>query len=80
MNDLMPTAASISARLRLLIEQNDITVSSAARASRLSQATFESYLYGRCLPGALALAAICNGLNCSADWLLSRPGVRHAES
>lgn len=42
----------------------------AARKAGLNASTMDSYYRGNSLPGALALACICDALEISADWLL----------
>lgn len=69
MSDVTPT--HVAARIRHQMEQHKMTVPKAAFASNLSQATFETYLYGRSLPGAVALAGLAKGLRCTADYLLN---------
>lgn len=65
-----PTPARMAERIAYQMEALDLTVPKAARACNLSQASFETYRYGQNMPGALALAALAWGLDCSADWLL----------
>ncbi len=65
------TPDRVAARIRIQVERLGLTVPKAASASNLSQASFETYLYGKNLPGAVALAGLARGLHCSADWLLS---------
>ena len=66
-----PSAAGIGKRVRIQIERLNLTVPKAALACNLSQASFETYLYGKNMPGALAISALAKGLRCSTDWLLS---------
>ncbi len=75
MNDMTqivgpPTPEGIACRIRLQVESYNMTVPKAALACNLSQASFETYLYGKNMPGAVALAGLAKGLCCSADWLL----------
>lgn len=65
------TPARDGARIRIQMERHNMTVPKAALASNLSQASFEIYLYGRSVPGAIALAGLAKGLRCTADWLLN---------
>jgi hypothetical protein len=65
-----PTPALIAKRVEYRMQVMGLTVAKAAHACNLSQASFETYRYGQNLPGALALAALAWGLDCSADWLL----------
>lgn len=66
----LPTPDRMARRIRLQVERHNFTVPKAALACNLSQATFETYLYGKNMPGAVALASLAKGLRCSADWLL----------
>ena len=65
-----PCPAGIARRIRLQVERHNLSVPKAALACNLSQASFETYLYGKNMPGAVALASLANGLRCTADWLL----------
>ena len=67
-----PTAERIAKRIRIKVEALNMTVPKAAAACNLSQATFESYLYGKSMPGPVSLVGLSHGLRCSADWLLCR--------
>lgn len=68
--DTLPTPDRMARRIRIQLERFNMTVPKAALACNLSQATFETYLYGKNMPGAVALASLAKGLRCSADWLL----------
>lgn len=65
-----PTASAVGRRIRIQIERYNLTVPKAAAACDMSVPSLESYLYGKNLPGAFALANLASGLRCSADWLL----------
>lgn len=65
-----PTPKIMARRIRVQMERHNMTVPKAALACNLSQATFETYLYGKNLPAAVALASLARGLRCSSDWLL----------
>ncbi|NTT86903.1 helix-turn-helix domain-containing protein [Tabrizicola fusiformis] len=65
-----PTAGAVGRRIRIQIERYGLTVARAARECDMSVPSLETYLYGKSLPGAFALANLANGLRCSADWLL----------
>jgi hypothetical protein len=67
---IVPTPAKLAARIAFRMKELELSNSKAAAACNLSQASFETYLYGQHLPGALALASMSHGLRCSADWLL----------
>lgn len=64
------TAERLGRRVRSRVEVCGLTVPKAAEACDMSKASFEDYLYGKHLPGALAVAALSKGLRCSADYLL----------
>lgn len=66
----MPTPGGVARRIRIQVERHGLTVARASALCGLSQASFETYLYGKSLPGAEALAHLANGLRCTADWLL----------
>jgi hypothetical protein len=66
----MLTAARLAARISFRVKELELTNAKAAAACNLQPATFDTYIYGQNLPGSLALAAIAQGLRCSADWLL----------
>lgn len=63
-------------RLRAAIELSGLSLTDAAKVCGMHKASFEGYVAGENLPGAKAIAAICTGLNISADWLLF--GTGHA--
>lgn len=65
-----PTTDAVARRIRLQIERHALTVPKAAAACNMSVPSLESYLYGKSLPGAFALANLAEGLRCSTDWLL----------
>ena len=67
-----PTAERMGKRIRIKVEALSLTVPKAASACNLSQATFETYLYGKNMPGPVALVGLAHGLRCTADWLLGR--------
>lgn len=67
---MTPTPQDIARRIKIKVEHHNLTVPKAALACNLSQATFETYLYGKNMPGAVALAGLAHGLRCTADWLL----------
>lgn len=66
----MPTPGGVARRIRIQVERHNLTVASAAAKCSISQASFETYLYGKSLPGAEALAHLAKGLRCTTDWLL----------
>lgn len=70
-NEPTPTPQEVGKRIRVQVERYDFTVPKAAVACNLSQATFETYLYGKNMPGGVALTGLARGLRCSADWLLT---------
>ena len=70
----IPTPEEIGKRIRIQVERYGFTVPKAAVACNLSQASFETYLYGKSMPGAVALSGLARGLRCSADWLLTGEG------
>ena len=72
---ILPTPEAMGRRIRLQVERHNLSVPKAALACNLSQASFETYLYGKNMPGALALASLAHGLCCTADWLLFGEGV-----
>ncbi len=61
---------AFSVRLAQAIEEKGDTVARAALRCAMPQATLETYLYRKALPGTKALFQIAQGLNVSADWLL----------
>lgn len=69
MTDVTPLG--VGQRIRVQMQRHNMTVPRAAQDSNLPQATFETYLYGRSLPGAVALVGLAKGLRCSTDWLLN---------
>jgi transcriptional regulator with XRE-family HTH domain len=71
MTEPVPTPDGIARRIRLQVERYNLSVPKAALACNLSQASFETYLYGKNMPGALALASLANGLRCPVGWLLT---------
>ncbi|OYU38633.1 MAG: hypothetical protein CFE33_15190 [Pseudorhodobacter sp. PARRP1] len=70
-----PTPEEVGKRIRIQVERYNYTVPKAAMACNLSQATFEAYLYGKNMPGGVALTGLARGLRCSADWLLTGEGT-----
>lgn len=66
-----PEPRGLNSRIRTMLQVRDLTVSKAAERCSLPQPTFETYLYGKNLPGAAALLSMSRGLGCSVDWLLS---------
>lgn len=64
------TAKHMGMRIRSRVEVCGFTVPKAAAACDMSQSSFEEYLYGKSLPGALALVALSKGLRCPSDYLL----------
>lgn len=66
-----PTPAEVALRIRVQMQRHDLQVGRAAEDCGLSRASFETYLYGKSLPGAAALLGLSKGLRCSADWLLA---------
>lgn len=70
-----PTPEEVGKRIRIQVERYNFTVPKAAMACNLSQATFEGYLYGKNMPGGVALTGLARGLRCSADWLLTGEGT-----
>lgn len=60
----------MDSRIRTMMQVLDLTVAKAAHRCRLPVPTFETYLYGKCLPGSAGLYCLSKGLGCSADWLL----------
>lgn len=66
-----PTPDAVASRIRIQVERFKLTVPKAALACNLSQATFETYLCGKSMPGGVALSSLAKGLRCSVDWLLT---------
>lgn len=60
----------IDSRIRTMLQVRNLTVARAAERCRLPQPTFETYLYGKNMPGAAGILCLSRGLGCSADWLL----------
>ena len=60
----------IPVRLRLAIEQNGMTIASAARAAGLSRTQVQLYATGRRVPTVQSAAALAAALCVSVDWLL----------
>lgn len=69
--ELPPTGEDMGRRIRIQVERHNLTVKKAAYDCNLSQATFETYLYGKSMPGSVALASLARGLRCTSDWLLT---------
>lgn len=60
----------LDSRLRTMLQVRNLSIAKAAENCGLSTPSFETYLYGKSLPGAAALLSIAKGLGCSVDWLL----------
>lgn len=61
--------AAIGLRLKSLIDLHG-GPTEVARKSGLNASTVDAYCRFQSLPGALAIACICDALETSADWLL----------
>lgn len=61
----------IDSRIRTMLQIHNLTVAKAAERCRLPLPTFETYLYGKNIPGAAGVLCLSRGLGVSADWLLS---------
>lgn len=68
---ITPTPDGVARRIRLQIKRHNLTTPQAAVLCDLSVRSLEKYVYGKSLPGAVALAALAHGLDCSTDWLLT---------
>ena len=68
----LPEPRGIESRIRTMLQIRNLTVAKAAERCQLPVPTFETYLYGKNLPGAAGLLLLSRGLGCSADWLLGR--------
>jgi len=60
----------ISARLRHLMDSNNLTIAELATKADVSKSAMEKYLAGPSSPRGTAIAAICTSFDVSADWLL----------
>lgn len=67
----VPTAEGIASRIDIQVKRYGLTIPKAALACNLSQATFETYLYGKHMPGSVALISLSRGLKCPVGWLLT---------
>ncbi|WP_054007861.1 transcriptional regulator [Cypionkella psychrotolerans] len=70
----IPTAKGVSRRIRLQVERHGLTVAAAASSCELSKCSFEDYLYGKTMPGGVALLSLATGLRCSFSWLATGAG------
>ena len=61
--------AAVILRIKTAVERVG-TVPEAADACDLRRPTLEGILRGSSLPNSTTLAALCHGLDVSADWLL----------
>lgn len=67
----LPTKESVARRIRLMMEVNDMSQTTAAKACEMPVPTLEGYLRGLNMPGGEAIAKLARGLGVSADWLLA---------
>jgi len=61
--------AAVTLRIKVAVERVG-TVPDAAAACDVKQATLEGLMRASSLPNCTTLAALCHGLDVSADWLL----------
>lgn len=66
----MTGKAGISARLRQAVDSSGLKHHQIAGAAGISGNTLRSYMSYGTMPGASNLAALCQALHISADWLL----------
>jgi transcriptional regulator with XRE-family HTH domain len=68
----MDTKIIFSERLRNLRVSKGLSQKNIAEAMGITEAGYQNYEVGRRLPTFEKLLAICNALDCSADYLLGR--------
>ena len=68
----MDTKKLFSDRLRSLRNSKGLSQKVLAEAMGITEAGYQNYEVGRRLPTFEKLLAICNALDCSADYLLGR--------
>lgn len=61
-----------SERLRSLRNSRGLSQKTVAEAMGITETGYQNYEVGRRLPTFEKLLAICNALDCSADYLLGR--------
>lgn len=61
--------AAVILRIKVAAERVG-TIPEAAKACDLRQPTLDGILSGKNLPNTATMAALCSGLDVSADWLL----------
>jgi transcriptional regulator with XRE-family HTH domain len=68
----MDTKNIFSERLRSLRNSKGLSQKNIAEKIGITEAGYQNYEVGRRLPTFEKLLAICNALDCSADYLLGR--------
>ena len=68
----MDTKKLFSDRLRSLRNSKGLSQKVLSEAMGITEAGYQNYEVGRRLPTFEKLLAICNALDCSADYLLGR--------
>jgi transcriptional regulator with XRE-family HTH domain len=68
----MDTKKLFSDRLRNLRNSKGLSQKTIAEAMGITEAGYQNYEVGRRLPTFEKLQAICDALDCSADYLLGR--------
>lgn len=68
----MDTKKHFSERLRSLRNSKGLSQKTIAEAMGITETGYQNYEVGRRLPTFEKLLAICNTLDCSADYLLGR--------
>jgi transcriptional regulator with XRE-family HTH domain len=68
----MDTKIIFSERLRSLRNSKGLSQKNIAEKIGITEAGYQNYEVGRRLPTFEKLLAICNALDCSADYLLGR--------
>ncbi len=66
------TKTNISRRMKVRLFELDMTIRELSRKSGVPAPSIGAYVAMRNMMSADALAAIAEGLECSADWLLGR--------